>query len=122
MIADGIQLFELFEREGPDGQSYLVGVLGGAGVAIVADYTRPGVWKCILSDPMAASRRDRGASALRSLAHPELDESMNDDIPEAFFDNLPPIGTNDGAQPAPARDDPAEAAIPQPRKETNDEP
>jgi hypothetical protein len=110
VITDGIELFQLFERETPDGQTtYLVGMLGSAAVAIVPDDARPGVWRVLLTDPTQAGRRDRGAS-LRSIAPPpsaddgpHYADDMNDDIP-ADFDSLLPVSADAPAAPCPAAD------------------
>src|SRR5258708_1133235 len=88
MITDGIQLFELYEREGPDGQSYWVGVLGGGGVVIVPDGDRAGVWGCLISDHVAGNRAR--ASSLRTIAplEPHHMAEMDDDLTDADFNSL----------------------------------
>jgi hypothetical protein len=108
MIFDGVELFQLFERETPDGQTtYLVGMLGSAAVAIVPDDARPGVWRVLLTDPTQAGRRDRHAS-LRSIAPPSADDGphyaddMNDDIPADF--DLLPVSADASPAPCPAAD------------------
>jgi hypothetical protein len=108
IIADGVQLFELFEREAPDGEIFLVGMLGTAAVSVTRDDARPGVWRVLLTDPTQAGRRDRRAS-LRSIAPPSADDGphyaddMNDDIP-ADFDSLLPVSADASPAPCPAAD------------------
>jgi RecA-family ATPase len=85
MIADGVELFQLFEREGPGGQTYLAGMLGNAAIVVIADKARPGTWRVLATDP-AAGQRSRGSS-LRSLARPADDDTLIDD--DTMDDSIP---------------------------------
>jgi hypothetical protein len=88
MILSDVELCRVFEREAPDGSTYLVGMLGDAGIAIVKDQGRPGAWRIMLSDPNRAHDRDDRAAA-RALAAPDAEgwyrsDSLNDDIPDEW--------------------------------------
>jgi hypothetical protein len=90
-----VELCRVFEREGPDGSVYLVGMLGDAGIAIVKDPTRQGAWRVTLSDPNRVNNRDDQSTA-RAIAAPTVDDGwsygdntdMNDEVPSDV--TLPP--------------------------------
>jgi hypothetical protein len=78
-VAEGIELFKLFQRKSASGRTYFQGRLGGARVVVFKDTSAPvdgdtiAVWNVILQhrDPDRASNRtERPAPAKQPSAQP----------------------------------------------------
>jgi hypothetical protein len=90
-MIDGIELTRVFERQAPDGSTFLTGVLGDTVVAIVRDPTRTGTWRVILSDPSRVNNRT--SELTRAIAAPVdgwYTADMDDDINHEWLTSQQP--------------------------------
>ncbi|MGY0573266.1 hypothetical protein ACTGJ9_020990 [Bradyrhizobium sp. RDM12] len=87
-MSDGVELFRLYQRGTPDGDTFFVGTLGDAGITVVRDQMKRDVWRVIAVDPSRANNRNTDMTPARAGARPAIDDrtcrmdEMDDDLPE----------------------------------------
>ena len=98
MIPVGIELFQLRERQTPNGDCYFTTQVGNALVIMVRDPIERDLWRAIATDPNRASNRNGGSTAC-AIAAPTVDsdgcyqdDSISDDLPEDLMASPSQLG------------------------------